>query len=83
MDEMDRCSKSHIMGREDYASTSAGKIYRSNNNMYWRHPFDEIWKQRFPEYDMSVREICTGDCPQPDGTVLPLGAKAVVYRIDK
>lgn len=72
MKEIYRCSKSVILGFEDYGSEFTSKVYTGRGDFYWKGPYVERWLKQFPSLDLKKKSI---EHIQ--------GLDRVYYRLDK
>lgn len=61
MEEMLRCSSQYILGFEDYAETFESPPCYGRNDLYWRGPYNKMWKS--PDYGLQLEKRCVQDPP--------------------
>ena len=65
MEEMVRCSSDYILGFEDYADTFEAPQCYNRNDLYWRGPYSELWKD--PQYGLQLE---LRGFQKPEGTLV-------------
>ncbi len=61
MSEMSRCSSQYILGFEDYAETFEAPRCYDRHDLYWRGPYNKMWKN--PDYRLQLEKRCIQDPP--------------------